>query len=312
MFIVIFIRNIDLLIKAQLSPNTMKLLQGKSRFRRHWSKFDDLSVKQKIQIFYDILRELDPVRIALNLDDATMRRQFIANLMFLEKLISLQIDGEIFDMGYYLIDVPSKGRFKLKVRICLGEYINLQEGEFLLQFLCDDAIIHFITFSIFKSLDFKLGHGDLILVGGIQGCHTEFHDLRSQVIRDCYDIAPEDILLLVLTGLARGFGVEYILGVSSGIHSAQIFNWRIEKIREQLYNCYDYFWLRHSAKRHNNYFLLNELDEPVSNTQIRCGHKKRKQIKRNIKTEIMNSAEIITSGNVVKTTVTAAHPPFSQ
>lgn len=297
LFALIFIKNMDLLAKVNASSQISDLILTKSRYRRYWRKSDELSNSQKKQIIYDILRDLDPVRISTDLNDIKIRGHFWCNLNFIERINSLCLAGDFFDGGCDLFEIPSISDRNIKIRICPAHYKNMLEGEFLLEFLFEGIVVHFLTFGLFRGVDFKLGHENLILIGGLQGCPTHLHDLRSQAVRAAHDIAPEDILLLTVFGLARGYGVKYILGVSAENHSARIFNARYNELREQLITSYNNFWIRHSAEIYGGYFLLRTFDDPVSNSQIRGGHKGRKLHKRNLKREIMYNAEAVILGS---------------
>jgi uncharacterized protein VirK/YbjX len=99
-----------------------------------------------------------------------------------------------------------------------------REGELTLTFCMDGVALFKLAFSVVPAsaitLDAhqKLGCSEqVVYVGQVQGMPGQF-DLISQATKVCLAIAPQDLLMSALSGVAQAWGINRVLGVQADRH----------------------------------------------------------------------------------------------
>jgi len=242
-----------------------------------------------LSTLYRVTFELRPQRISSLINSSSIRNIFWANLRFSQRIKEAGLHAQLMESGMTVAAVPAKSR-NVTVKLRYNRYINIEEGDFILFVECDGCVVHFLTFSFCMGMT---GQPDqaAILIGGSQGCQPHLREFRRQLVRDCFDIAPEEVLILAIRGLARKFGCGSILAVGCDIHSKAIVDTDYEQMKPQLEIAYDMFWLSHAARRHSDYYLFDVSEDPISSTVPAGEHKARKLRKRSLKRHILACAE---------------------
>lgn len=99
-----------------------------------------------------------------------------------------------------------------------------REGELSLSFSMDGVTLFKLAFSVVPAAVFALdahqktdGAERMVYVGQVQGTPGHF-DLISQATKACLAIAPQDLLMSALAGVAQAWGINWVLGVRADRH----------------------------------------------------------------------------------------------
>lgn len=295
LFALTFIKNFDKVILLLVSVDKQSLQVAKWRHQERslpfWQnflcKFEFLVRKLSF-----LVRKLSPARIHTLMNHSKIREHYEANERFLESLYNCNMLKSHSRDGFLLLEPPSKkGKFSAKIYLSSANAKNLIEGDFVISYEVNKSVIHFLTFSLCNGKEYGLGDGNIIVIGGLQGCNIEMHALRSAAIADCYDIAPEDILLISVVGLARKLNINFIICVNSQSHIINICGNYAADQRNNITKSYDDFWTRHSAKKWQSFFIIEASDSLIKDSAVEADHKKRKLQKREIKRMMLSIAE---------------------
>jgi uncharacterized protein VirK/YbjX len=163
-----------------------------------------------------------------------------------------------------------------------------REGELTLRFKMDGITIYRLAFSIMPAA--MVGSpteavppapGLVLYVGQVQGCKVGFELIR-QATKTCLDVAPPDLLMAALFGVAQAWRISVIAGVASE-HCLTI-----DKIKK-LKAGFDLsaFWAKYRApqnKQGHHVLTLPFTDKPLS--EVKANHRGRTAAKRAFKLEV--------------------------
>ncbi|MDE2401957.1 MAG: DUF535 family protein [Burkholderiales bacterium] len=163
-----------------------------------------------------------------------------------------------------------------------------REGDLTLVFKMDGRWLYRIAFSLIESALLKLetppgspASKHLIYVGQVQGCPGDFDRIR-QATGTCGDVAPVDMLIAALEGLADALGITIVAGVA--LENCLSYQ-KMLKINSTF--SYTHFWEKHHGIRteRGHYILpVPLLEKPIN--LIKANHRKRTLLKRDFKQSI--------------------------
>lgn len=169
-----------------------------------------------------------------------------------------------------------------------------REGDLSLNFQMNGRILSKLAFSIVSTQSLANGHKDIhaqsayfLFVGQVQGVPVVFQDIKFAT-KICMDVAPADLLMWALAGLASAIDVEHIAGVSTELHICT------KKFSgdDKGFN-YDAFWERYGAVWDNeegSYRL--QLPYPMKPLQLLpSNHRGRNREKRAFKKALADQVE---------------------
>lgn len=172
-----------------------------------------------------------------------------------------------------------------------------REGELTFTLQMDHIDLYKLSFSIVPasvlsqpSGTHPVRPGHTLYIGRVQGVPGNFEQIRLAT-KACHDIAPPDLLMSAVAGMARALGIEVIggVGIEHSISSESI---------QQSSMSFDYteFWDRyHGIKAPDGHHLMS-LPFPEKPIQdIAAKHRKRTLVKREFKQEITEAAEACVS-----------------
>lgn len=163
-----------------------------------------------------------------------------------------------------------------------------REGELTLCFKVDGAAIYKLSFSIVGLADLSV-HGErthersihALYVGRVQGVSGAMESIR-QATTLLGDVAPQDVLMAVLSGLAAALHIDTVLGVSDGTCVSR------DTIAQSGSSfCYGQFWARYGGQvleGGHHLISLPVAEKPLS--EIAAKHRKRTQRKRELKRQV--------------------------
>jgi uncharacterized protein VirK/YbjX len=166
-----------------------------------------------------------------------------------------------------------------------------REGDLVLTIKMDDLPLYRVGFSFVPTNSLELGQATgmpatsyTIYVGQVQGVSGSFDQIR-ECTKLCHDIAPQDLLLSALAGIATAMGIDSIVGVDDE------HNISFEKISKSAASFnYQSFWSRYNAhvtegKHHVVPVPFHE--KPIQ--LIQAKHRKRTLTKRAFKADIFDT-----------------------
>jgi uncharacterized protein len=168
-----------------------------------------------------------------------------------------------------------------------------REGELTFTLQMDRTDLCKISFSIVpaNTLSLPAGsapprHGHTLYIGRVQGVVGAFEQIRLAT-KACHDIAPPDLLMSCMAGMARALGIEVIggVGIEHSISSESI---------QQSNMSFDYtdFWDRyHGLKTTDGHHLMSVpfQEKPIQAVAVK--HRKRTLVKREFKRGITDAAQ---------------------
>ncbi|HIV70176.1 MAG TPA: VirK/YbjX family protein [Candidatus Aquabacterium excrementipullorum] len=168
-----------------------------------------------------------------------------------------------------------------------------REGELTFALQMDGADLYKVSFSIVpaRTLSLPSGstpprHGHTLYIGRVQGVVGTFEQIRLAT-KACHDIAPPDLLMAAVAGMAGALGIEVIagVGIEHSISSESI---------QQSNMSFDYteFWDRyHGSKTADGHHVM-QLPFPEKPLQaIASKHRKRTTLKREFKRQITEATQ---------------------
>ena len=170
-----------------------------------------------------------------------------------------------------------------------------REGELTLRFKMDGATIYRLAFSVVNASlvappadDATLAPGLVLYVGQIQGCKVGFELIR-QATKTCLDVAPPDLLMAALFGVAEAWHISAIAGVAYE-HCLTI-----DKLKK-LKTGFDLsaFWAKYRAAQNqqgHHIVTLPFADKPLS--EVKANHRGRTSAKRAFKQEVSQACAAI-------------------
>lgn len=163
-----------------------------------------------------------------------------------------------------------------------------REGELTLRFKMDGTTIYRLAFSVMDAAlvgqpddAAPVAPGMVLYVGQIQGCKVGFELIR-QATRTCQDVAPPDLLMASLFGVAEAWHIATIAGVDYD-HCLTFDKLKKLDTRFDL----SAFWAKYRASQnqHGHHVLnLPFTDKPIS--EVKANHRGRTVAKRGFKLQI--------------------------
>ncbi|MBI2733677.1 MAG: DUF535 family protein [Aquabacterium sp.] len=168
-----------------------------------------------------------------------------------------------------------------------------REGELTLCFKMGGAALYKLSFSIVGLADLNLSlergqtrSAHALYVGRVQGVCGAMEAIR-QATTLLGDVAPQDVLMAVLSGLAAALHIDTVLGVSDGTCVSR------DTIAQSGSSfCYGQFWARYGGQvleGGHHLISLPVAEKPLS--EIAAKHRKRTQRKREFKREVAAACE---------------------
>lgn len=168
-----------------------------------------------------------------------------------------------------------------------------REGELTLCFKMGGAAIYKLSFSIVQLGDLNLPaqrvatrSSRALYVGRVQGVSGAMDAIR-QATTLLGDVAPQDLLMAVLQGLAGALNIDTVLGVSDGTCVSR------DTIAQSGSSfCYGQFWARYAGQvleGGHHLVSLPVIEKPLS--EIAAKHRKRTQRKRDFKRQVAAACE---------------------
>lgn len=169
-----------------------------------------------------------------------------------------------------------------------------REGELTLCFKMAGMALYKLSFSIValavlpRSALALTAEGALhgLYVGRVQGLTGGLESLRRATVL-LGDIAPQDLLMSAMAGLAAALNIDALIGVSDATCVS-----RDSIARSGSSFCYDQFWARYGSQRvdgGHHLMTLPVVERPISD--IAAKHRKRTQRKRDFKRQVLVSCE---------------------
>lgn len=168
-----------------------------------------------------------------------------------------------------------------------------REGELTLCFKVDGSPIYRISFSVVRCAALNLDRATtlacsthILYVGRVQGASGAMDEIRK-VTGLLGDVAPQDLLMSVLLGVASALGINAVIGVSDETCVSH------ETIAQSDSSfSYAHFWAKYGARslaRGHNLVSLPLQEKPIS--EIASKHRKRTLRKREFKREVAMQCE---------------------
>jgi len=168
-----------------------------------------------------------------------------------------------------------------------------REGELTLCFKVGGTAIYKMSFSIVRVGDLNLAgvqaSGPLtytLYIGRVQGVSGAMDAIRRATAL-LGDIAPQDLLMSVLSGLAAALGINTLIGVDDETCVSR------DCIAQSGSSfCYEQFWARYAGcKLEGGHHLMSLPVQEKSLTEIAAKHRKRTQRKRDLKRQVARHCE---------------------
>jgi len=160
-----------------------------------------------------------------------------------------------------------------------------REGELTLRFKMDGTTIYRLAFSVMPAplvgSAVPLAPGLVLYVGQVQGCKVGF-DLIRHATKTCRDVAPPDLLMAALFGVAQAWRISAIAGVA---HEHCLTIDKIKKLKAGI--DLSAFWDKYRApqNRQGHHILtLPFIDKPLS--EVKANHRGRTAAKRAFKHDV--------------------------
>lgn len=167
-----------------------------------------------------------------------------------------------------------------------------REGELTFTMRMDDRDLYKLSFSIVSAVALSLPCGSAparpghtLFIGRVQGAAGSFEQIRAAT-KACQDIAPADLLMAALAGMADALGIAEVAGV--GIeHSIS------SELMQSAGTSFDYtaFWDRyhgHKTVDGHHVMTLPFPEKPIQD--IAAKHRKRTLLKREFKHRVSQAA----------------------
>ncbi len=177
-----------------------------------------------------------------------------------------------------------------------------REGELTLVMQVDDVAVFEVSFAfvpaaaVSGSPSRPGGQAELVIyVGRVQGLPGQYERIR-QATKLCGEVAPPDVLMAGLAGLARALGIHQILGVDN---DSNISHETIRRSRTSFE--YAEFWGRYNARFIEGGHAVMDLpfaEKPL--TDIAARHRKRTLLKREFKKTLADQVQAAMGSYLLK------------
>lgn len=234
-------------------------------------------------------------------------------LPYLSRNFPRQVRAQILKDHYAYLNTELSGRFFTRIlddaltlwthvdgansySISLAGPCPDREGELTLRFKMDDCPLYRMAFSVMgASLLNERGNSPVIYVGQVQGCKVEFGLIR-QATKTCSDVAPPDLLMAALFGVAAALNIKVVAGVA--FENCLTFD-KLVKL-EKSFNMSDFWEKYKSFKNECGHHVLNLpfIDKPLS--EVKANHRGRTLVKRAFKKHIAESCAATMAPLVVR------------
>ncbi|MFZ5527057.1 MAG: DUF535 family protein [Pseudomonadota bacterium] len=286
-------------LKRDLRTKNMSgMLDGISRLLQiawHYKDHQRLLKVLKAEHTRDILRQVPRTAyrytlpyLSSNFERATRLEMLLAHYRFLnERLGARFCSGIVHGTLIPWISEEQGHHFSIHVSgPCAVS--GHREGELTFTLRMDAADVYKVSFSIVpaSALSMPSGstparHGHTLYIGRVQGVVGTFEQIRLAT-KACHDIAPPDLLMAAIAGMAEALGIEVIagVGIEHSISSESI---------QQSNMSFDYteFWDRYQSSKTADGHHLMQVPYPEKPIQaIASKHRKRTLLKREFKHQI--------------------------
>lgn len=164
-----------------------------------------------------------------------------------------------------------------------------REGDLTLVFKMDGCPLYRMAFSVVKAPLLALNartSSHVLYVGQVQGYPDRFEQIR-QATRTCRDVAPADLLMAGMAGLANALGISMVAGV--GVENSLSYQ---SLLALNTSDSYADFWKKFQGVRAEGGHYLLDLplaEKPIG--LIKANHRGRTLAKREIKRSVSEEAE---------------------
>lgn len=172
--------------------------------------------------------------------------------------------------------------------IGVGGPCRHREGDLTLVFKMDGCPLYRIAFSVVKAPLLKVQAGTsshVIYVGQVQGYPDRFAQIR-QATRICRDVAPADLLMAAMAGLASALDIGMVAGV--GVEDSLSYKSLVELNSSRSYAD---FWAKFQGMRvEGGHYLLPLPLAEKSISEVKANHRGRTLAKRELKKLVSEEA----------------------
>ena len=216
---------------------------------------------------------------------------FLHHYRRLHEEFSADLLRRTFDCDVTLFETR-KGGCHYSVAMSVAKKSDFREGELILELKAEGARIYVLQFTVVPGSIVQSPSRDVLLISRLQGVRGRYAQIHSAT-KDIQEIAPPALLVTVLHGIAKAWGVTEMAGVSAT--SQTCFG---DDDPEMFHKAYDEFFLELGATQANAKFFACPFQENKPIAPVRNGHKSRKRKKRAFKLHVANEvSRMIREGN---------------
>jgi uncharacterized protein VirK/YbjX len=165
-----------------------------------------------------------------------------------------------------------------------NERVHPNEGELSLCFYFNNKFLYSLSFTFVPGSIFELKQRTAILISRMQGQEGAFDVIRAAT-RELHDVSPQHLLYAILQGIAKGAGVECVVGICS----VNQLSFRAVK-EAQLRKVYDEFFHAIKCRGPVNDFYIADVSETwLKKSLANVSHRSRVRKKRAFKQDIAQS-----------------------
>lgn len=118
----------------------------------------------------------------------------------------------------------------------------LREGELVINIFLENKRLFSIAFALGKD-----DSGDVIIIGGIQGVHTDnISEIYRSLTKELHGIRPRDMIIISLKMLCNSIGIKRILAIADASRQHRNSYFEITKTENLILN-YDEVWSEHGG-----------------------------------------------------------------
>ena len=209
-------------------------------------------------------------------DRATM---FVAHYRWLQSQFAQNfLDRIIADEGEV---VWQRQEEALALEICMYvAYATEVSGELVLSFRANGTVIYALYFLVVPGHPLGINADRTILLSQLHGMRGQL-DLIRRATKALCDVSPNLVLMAAVEGIARGLGIEHILGINADMSICGGGG------PKPLLYAYDEFWNSIEGKRLASGYFHFPVPLPLKPfTQIKKNHKARVKIRRKFRQQV--------------------------
>ena len=222
------------------------------------------------------------------------RLALLSHYEFVNKVFDAQFCGRVLSDSLEIWHHEVEGEhFAVSVQGLCPVTLH-REGELTLCFKMGGVSLYKMSFSIVALavlsrtalLSTSSGSAHALYVGRVQGLTGALESIRRATVL-LGDIAPQDLLMSVLVGLAGALNITSLIGVSDAKCVS-----RESIARSGSCFCYDQFWTRYGSQvvdGAHHLISLPAVERPIGD--IAAKHRKRTQRKRDFKHQVVTTSE---------------------